>query len=86
VPLGRGSGVVLGRGASGGDRGLALVRAMEATMAGMAGKLSEANYMKGANRRDRRSQVRMCAKIARRALNRAVRREGKKVSRDHTVS
>jgi hypothetical protein len=55
-------------------------------MAGMAGKLSEANYMKGANRRDRRSQVRMCAKIARRALNRAVRREGKKVSRDHTVS
>jgi hypothetical protein len=54
-------------------------------MAGLAGKLSEANFMKGANRRDgRRSQVAQCAKIARRRLNRAIRREGKKVVRDHS--
>ena len=47
-------------------------------MAGMSGKLSTAKMFKGSNRRDRRSQVNENGRQAKRAFNRAMRKEGRK--------
>jgi hypothetical protein len=49
-------------------------------MAGISGKLSQVKYMKGASRRDRRSQVNGATRVSKRAYSRAVRRAGKRSS------
>ena len=51
-------------------------------MAGISSKLSMVKFSKGAFRRDRRSDPNMYNRVARHALKKAVRREGKKQARE----